>query len=482
MKPLFLLTPLLLASIASADIVLTLTDGSSVQGSFTHDADGYHVTKADGTQQLVPDSLVRGMKPISGSAPAASGNAGLDSLRRAASNIDDLSLIIKRYNAFIAKNATSPSRADAEKDLALWQDRADKKMVRVGGNWVTPAEFDKLKSVAMETAQRVAPMISAGKLKEASAELEKSLIVAPTNPDLQYLKGIIAYKQSQLGPAKTAFQTVGQEAPSHGASHNNAAVALVKTHAAMPALAEFEKAMQSMPGNQIILDNVAETLHALPIANQKNELTKRVVDLFNIQDADLQRKMAAAGFYRWGSKWIDKAEYAVVQAQKKEQQDKLDAIKKEFDANNLRLTQIDRQISDDQVLMQQIMQANVMQNPQGQQVALPPPPQYYSLQRDQIALSAERDAKKAQQISLNRAYQQQAQQVIQGTFSGVLNIFEADAFPSAPASVVAPPAVAPSSNPNPGSGASATPPTMPANPPPAAGKATPPKPKGPGDY
>jgi Flp pilus assembly protein TadD len=477
-----LLVPLLLASVASADVIITLTDGSTVQGTVKPSADGYVVTKADGSEQLVPSSMVRSLKPTSSSSTAGGGASSLESLRRATANIDDLNLIIRRYQAFVTQNASSPAAKDAQQDLAMWQDRADKKMVKAGGTWVTPEEYEKLRAGASTTAKKIVAMVSEGKLKEATTEADRALALTPGNADLQYLKGIIAFKLVQMGPAKTAFQAAGQSAPSHGPSHNNAAVALVKIRDAMPALAEFEKAMLALPNNQTVLDNVAETLYALPAANQNKELTKKVRDLFNQQDLILQRQMESNGKHRWGSQWLDNAEYAVVQARQKEQQDKLDAIKKDYDNDQARIRELEQRITADATTMQQMLQYNVGTNPQGQQVQLPPPPQYYNLQRDQLAMQTERDQKTIELRTLEREYNQQAQIAIKGSYSGVLKIFEADAIPSAPPPASTPPAaptvagqMAPSTTMTPGT----TPPGMPTT---APSQPTAPKPKGPGDY
>jgi len=481
MKSLVILLPLILASVASADIV-TLTNGTVVEGTINRTAEGYLVTSANGTETLVPFDQVAGFKATGGAPTPAMGESSLNSLRRATANMDDLRQIINRYQAFIAQNAGSPAAADAGKDLAQWQERRDKKMVKAGVNWVTPEQFEKLKALTSQTSAKVAPMISAGRLKEASTEIDRALAISPTDADLQYLKGLIAYKQAQLPIARNAFQAAAQSAPDHGPSHNNAGVTLAKTHSAMPSLAEFEKAMEALPNDQTILDNVAEVLHALPVANQNSAITKHVVELFTAQDAVLQKKMAESGLHRWGSKWLGQTDYAAIQQQVKEQKDKLESIKKQFDDINLRLIQIQKQITDDQVLMQQMTTNNFMQDARGNMVQLPPPPRYYDLQRDQVALASEHDQKINEQTALKRTYQHAASHVIEGTYTGTLTIFEADSMPSAPPRAATQPS-APAATPGqqaatPG----AIPPGSTSKPPNAPGPGVPPHPKGPGDY
>src|SRR6185312_9646672 len=110
------------------------------------------------------------------------------------------------------------------------------------------------------------------------------------------------------------------------------------------AMLEFDKAMLAMPQNQTILDNVAEALHSLSDDYRKNDLTKKVVQLLNAQDTILQRDMAQKGMYRWGSQWLDTQQYAALDAQRKAVQDKIDAMQKEFDGNNTRMTKIRQDI------------------------------------------------------------------------------------------------------------------------------------------
>ena len=442
MKRVVFVIGLLLASIAAADVVVTLNDGSTLQGTFKRTPDGYLVTTVDGAEHLVPFDQVKGFKTVNGASNPQMGGTALDSLRRATANLNDLSQIISRYKTFIAQNPGSPAAADAEKDLAQWQDRADKKLVKAGADWVTPEQLTQLKAASRETATRTVPMISGGKLAEASAEIDKGLAIAPTDADLLYLKGIILFKQAQVAPARNAFRAAVPSAPQHGPLHNNLAVTLAKGRDTIPALAEFEKAMGALPANQTILDNVAETLHTLTPASQKNEVVRRVVELFKSQDAALQQKMAASGLYRWGSKWIAKAEYDAIQAKVKEQKDRLDAIKKQFEENKKRLLQIDEQMRNNVRRMAQLTENNIVMDAKGQPVQVPPPAEYFDKQREQAQLTTERAQKINDEKSLDRAYHEQSAKAIQGTYSGVLTLFEADALPSTPAPVSTTPVAA----------------------------------------
>ena len=148
--------------------------------------------------------------------------------------------------------------------------------------------------------------------------------------------------------------------PDSAAAHNNIAVILWKTRSQMPAMLEFDKAMLASPSNQTVLDNVSEALHGLPKEFQRNELTKRVVEHFNMQDGALQRQMAQRGSYRWGSQWLSQQEYALIQQQQKAVQDKIDELQKQFDDNQQRVLQIAQTIDSDAQLMRQ-MEAQSLQ-------------------------------------------------------------------------------------------------------------------------
>lgn len=450
MKPWMAVATLLLAGSAGFADVVHLNDGSTVEGTIKRARDGYVVTDAAGKTTLIPDADVKSVELKKTTTPNAAEDR-LASLRRAVTNLDDIRQIIDRYKSFVAQAKGTPAGKEAEQDLAGWQAKLDKHMVKAGKEWVTSEQFEQFVAASRDAAARALPLLAAGQTKEATAIVDQGLAVTPNSPELLYLKGVLLYRQSQWVASRNAFQAAAAQRPDHGPTHNNVGVILWKTRPKepMPALVEFDKAMLALPQNQVILDNVAEVLHALPDAFRKNDVTKRAVDHFNAQDAALQRQMAQQGLFRWGSKWIDQQEYAGIQAQEKEVKDKLGAMQKEFDANNARLVQIERAIQDDQVLLNTMQQQSFMTDPRtGNAVQLPLPQRYYDVQRDQGQLESERALKQRQQVDLQREVTTQQQRLPQPRYGGLTKAFDVEGYPGAKSAPGTPtngvPATAPS--------------------------------------
>ena len=132
MKSLAFIVACCFAVTGLADVV-HLKDGTTLEGSI----EGLLlrricvVTDASGKTTTVPAESVTSFEIKKTVAPL-SAQENLDSLRRSVVNLDDLKQIVSRYKSFIAQYASTPSAGEAEKDLAQWQDRLDKGMVKAG--------------------------------------------------------------------------------------------------------------------------------------------------------------------------------------------------------------------------------------------------------------------------------------------------------------------------------------------------------------
>jgi hypothetical protein len=433
MKSLAFLLACLLATLALADVV-HLKDGTTVEGTIKFTRGAYIVTDASGKTTTVPADAVTSFEIKKMPGPQ-SAQENLESLRRSVANLDDLKQIVSRYKSFVTQNASTPAGADAQKDLAVWQDRLDKGMVKAGRDWVTPDQLATMQAGAREAAGKAIPLVAGGKLKEASALIEPALTIAPASGELLYLKGLILYRQSQWIPARNAFQAAVSAMPENAATHNNIAVILWKTRSQMPAMLEFDKAMVALPSNQTILDNVAEALHALPKEFQKSGLTKRVVEHFNMQDAALQREMAQHGLYRWGSQWLSQQEYALIQQQQKAVQDKIDEYQKQFDDNQQKLLQIAQTIDSDQQLMHQMEAQSLQIDPvSGKIINFPLPQRYYDLQHDQDLLKVEMNTRQRQQTELQRLAAEQRTKLPEQHYAGMMKAFDVEGLSLGPKS------------------------------------------------
>ena len=133
---------LLLVSVGLAD-VLILTDGTRLEGTVQRSADGYTVIAADGTVTNVLTSQVAGFHLKGDAAGGTAADSRLQSLRRSVSNLEDLDLIISKYESFLNQNTGTPAAEQAQADLERWRDIRDRGLVKHGVDWVLPAERDR---------------------------------------------------------------------------------------------------------------------------------------------------------------------------------------------------------------------------------------------------------------------------------------------------------------------------------------------------
>jgi uncharacterized protein YlxW (UPF0749 family) len=200
----------------------------------------------------------------------------------------------------------------------------------------------------------------------------------------------------------------------------------------MGALNFYLQAMAAAPGTRAVLDNVAEALNALPAKERSFPLARKAARVFAEQDTDLQRRMAAAGFYRWGSTWVDRARYERLQAIEKEIKAKIDDLSTQYDATKKKVDQIDADVDDDVRRMRFIEQTSVAVDANGNVVQLPLPARYYELQRDVRQLSADRADYVAKLDGLRAQARRVQAQMPTPRFTGQQRMIGAEGTPGAP--------------------------------------------------
>ena len=119
--PLLLLGWIALPGVALADVV-TLKDGSKLEGDIHRTGDVYVVKETTGTVTNIPADKVASIdvKPLTSAEALMS---RFQSLRRAADNVSDIHQILDRYRTFIEQNPGTFAADSAQKEsLQIWQD------------------------------------------------------------------------------------------------------------------------------------------------------------------------------------------------------------------------------------------------------------------------------------------------------------------------------------------------------------------------
>jgi tetratricopeptide (TPR) repeat protein len=344
------LSVLLMVSVGGycrADII-HLKDGSTVRGDMKRGGGGYLVTQADGSVRALTMDQVKSIEVASASTAPAPDQAmrNLQSLERSLVNVDDPKKAIEKYNRFIESASGTSAELQARKDLAIWQERADKGLVKVANQWVTPSERAQMHEQAIEQASVARRLLRQGKIPEAGKMIDLALTNDPQSAAALYLRGLYQYSTGKVAPARATFEQVNHIVPNNAAVLNNLAVIAARQNQPSVALGYYDQAMNASPENRDVLDNVAEALYTLPDSARGSAIAQRVASKFARQDAKLASAMESKGLHRWGATWVSTDQLNQLSIAEKQTNQKLDQMSADFDKLQVRLNNIDRDIQE----------------------------------------------------------------------------------------------------------------------------------------
>jgi tetratricopeptide (TPR) repeat protein len=434
--PLVLLIALILApspALVRAD-VLHLTDGTTLEGDVKKARDGWVVTDATGKVTNVPASKVQSIEIKGGGAAAAKANPDaaeqkLYSLRRSVENVNDVGEIVNRYKRFVEQNKGTEVARAAEAELAVWVDRQSRGLVKVGGQWVTPDERTALLEQTVAVVSEARQLIKDGRFKEADALLGKAMQVDPTNPSVQYLRGVLKYKLNDMPGARKAFELVAEQIPTHGPTLNNIAVILARQNQEAASLGMFDRAMQAEPNSRVILDNFAEGFNAMTNDQRKVPIVQKALKRFLEQDERLRAEMEPKGLYRWGSTWVNQQQKEANEAAEAKIKTQLDELAAEFDAAQMRIKTIDEDIEQNNRTLRSLDSRRYGRNSSGQIVQAQPTQRMYDIQADNQQLAAERAQHVAKLKQLRAAARDVEKQLPTPRFTGEQKMIETEGTP-----------------------------------------------------
>jgi tetratricopeptide (TPR) repeat protein len=204
-------------------------------------------------------------------------------------------------------------------------------------------------------------------------------------------------------PARRSFEIVNTLVPNHAPTLNNLAVILSKQNQHPAALNTYDQAMVVSPKNKDALNNVAEAIYGMPDNVRGTPVWNRALRRFTEQDEDLARELEKNGIHRWGATWVTSDQLEQLKQAEREAKDKLDQLAAEFDAVKVRISNIDREIDENERAMRRLETSAYVRDINGQiwQTALPPI--YGELQDDNRKLQTERQQ---QFVQLDRLREQ----------------------------------------------------------------------------
>ena len=380
---------LLFAVPALADVV-HLKDGSKLEGRLTREGAGWIVTNDAGKATHIGDDQVHLIQKTSNLSADQLADQRLTSLRRAVDGVGDAAQAIDRLTRFIEQNPKTKAIEEARKDIALWQDRIDRKLVRVGDQWITSEEHSKMAGDSARRAGEARELLKQNRQRDADAVVTQILTVDPGNVAGLYLRGLLQHRQGEFGPAKRSFELLREKLPDHAPTLNNLGVILWQQKQTIAALTMYEQAMATAPHNRIVLDNTLEALNALSPRDARSTVAQKAAKRVQEQDTELQKELAAQGLYRWGATYVTEAQMAEVRKVQEGLKVKLDALRQDWEKLNYRLDEIDRRIeSNDDSIRRIVRDRMIFDRNTNRYVQAQLPSTYYELKRENDRLESE---------------------------------------------------------------------------------------------
>lgn len=374
---------------ATADTV-HLKDGRRIEGAIKRTPDGWQITATDGTVTTVAPSQVIKVE-LTGDASAGADDK-LNSLLRALEAETNLEQIIARLERFAATYTGTAAADRAAGEAALYRERRDKGMRRVGARWLTPDQFAELLTTLDRQADQAARLVAEGRWRDAEPAIDEILAIDPRNIAALYLQGLVLYSQDKLIPARKAFEAVNAQIADHAPTLNNLAVIAFRQNQPGPSLSYYEQAIAAQPLARPILDNVAEALHAVSLddAGRRMPILKRLERAFLQQDQALAAQLAKQDLYRWGAAWVDRPTLERLLSEERRIAERISKLESERRERQGEVGVIEDQIVATEQALRRMEADRYVYASDGTLLAMPLPPAYHQMQRDLQVLRGNR--------------------------------------------------------------------------------------------
>lgn len=411
--------------------VLHLKDGSTIEGDVKKADAGWVITLPDGQTTTVSNSNVRSIEAGSSLQPGEPA-AGLASLRRSTESSVNPKSVVERYKRFIAQYSGTPVENEAKNDLALWQDRLDRGLVRIGHLWVSKEDREQIEQHSLQLADQARQKIKQGHWHDAEGLLAEALDANPNSATALYLRALIEYQSGQFVAARKDLETVKLICPDHGPTLNNLGVITARQNRYGESISYFDQAMRSAPFRTAV-DNAAEALHALNDPsrgiNVQKALAQRAATIFEEQNAKLTAQMKEHGLNRWGAKWVTDADLKKLQDAQKEIDDRVAALRADYENTQQQIATIDQRIAGDEASLRQMESDTYRWDIHGSLAVIPLPPAYADVQHEEQSLRTSRQQALAKLDGLKQQAKTLQRQLPVPKYTGTLQMVGADGAP-----------------------------------------------------
>jgi len=272
---------------------------------------------AEGDEPAKPETPAE--KPVAKPTAAEEYKQLLDQLAGITSPADGLPLL----EAFISSHQGVPQAEMAQKELAMWKDRADKNLVRFGQTWRPKDEVDKLNAKVEEMLTAAA---SEEKTDKAIKLLTDAAKINPYRTDIPFKKFQAFLKDKREKEAAGALAGVLKIDPNNVAAMNNIGVLDARQKQWQQAFDMLLRAAGKSPDTNAIWDN----FDAATVMAEENGGAS-LVQAADSAMRGLVAKIHKAGKHpnetRWGNSWISEEDYAKYAKENRQSGSKLVGIK-----------------------------------------------------------------------------------------------------------------------------------------------------------
>jgi S1-C subfamily serine protease len=208
----------------------------------------------------------------------------LSQLLNLSSRLRTASEVVIAYKLFLQDEQIAESdRKAAVKQLTVWEERAKKKMVRVGSRWLDPAEANDLKQQVRQLTDEAMRLLEVGQSKAA---IDKCVQASKLDPDALLADFLLGLQYALLtcdtkGSNKHFAECVKRDAR-HVSALNNLALSEVRLRDYTQALMHWRRALEVAPAAPEVIQNLGRLLH---LANQgrvslPSGIQRRLNDLY----------------------------------------------------------------------------------------------------------------------------------------------------------------------------------------------------------
>jgi len=204
------------------------------------------------------------------------------------------------YKMFLQDDRIAePDRKAAEEQLPVWEERAKKRMERVGLRWLEPAEANDLRRQARQLTEEALRLLEVG---QDEAAIDKCVKASKLDPDAilaDFLLGLgYALVSCDAKDANRHFAECVRRDPRHVSALNNLALSEVRLREYTQALAHWQAALEVAPAAPEVIQNLGRLLHLAKQGRVRlpTGVQRRFSDLYAAASVSADAKQFNSGF------------------------------------------------------------------------------------------------------------------------------------------------------------------------------------------